>query len=77
MSAYVTVWADGFARWHAETADSPRALTRCIEAIATELHERAPRGTMYSDILEYVNLNIVSGTPSAPGLIHMIECDLT
>ena len=71
--AKVTVWADGYGRWHAETKSSRLALHHCIEAIVDAILERSPADTARPSIVRYVNDGIVSGTPSSPELIHLIE----
>jgi hypothetical protein len=79
-------YADGYGRWHVLTRDTPRGLTRAIDAIVGELFIRR-EGTSDESVREYVNRHIASlplsewetspaygGTPIPPGAwLHFAE----
>lgn len=73
MDNNVKTWADGFGRWHAEVPDTPMGLSRAVRSIALELFDRAPRGTTFLQMREYVERNIVSAPSETPGRVHFIE----
>lgn len=68
-------WADGFGRWHAVVADTPRGLTNAVEAIAQEIHGRSSRDSRIEDVRDYVHRNIVTWDQEGtePGFIHFAE----
>lgn len=69
--AKASTWADGFGRWHAIVADTPRGMTNAINAIADEV---ALREALDPDqIKESLNLSIISIPDAEPGYIHFAE----
>lgn len=72
----VTIWADGYGRWHAEVDDTPRGLTMATYEIAQALHERADKDAYFSKSLTYVEENIVSLPSETPGRIHFAEYEV-
>lgn len=67
-----STWADGFGRWHAVVADTPRGLINAVEALTDEIAQR--ENTPRDDVRNYVHANIVS-TPEnvEPGFVHFME----
>lgn len=76
MNNNVKTWVDGFGRWHAEVPDTRMGLSRAVRSIAREVFDRAPRGTMFSEILEYVEMNIISVPCKQPGRVHFAEYEI-
>lgn len=73
MNNEVNTWADGVGRWYAEVPDTRLGLDRAIRAIALELFDRAPRGTTFEEMREYVEQNIVSVPSDKPGRVRFAE----
>lgn len=73
MTNNVKTWADGHGRWHAEVPDTPMGLSRAVRSIALELFDRAPRGTTFREMREYVEQNVVSIPSDTPGRVHFAE----
>ena len=73
MDNNVKTWADGYGRWHAEVPDTRLGVDRATRMIAMELFDRAPRGTTFIQIREYVEQNIVSIPSDTPGRVHFAE----
>lgn len=73
MDNNVKTWADGYGRWHADVPDTRLGLSRAVRSIAMELFDRAPRGTTFVQMREYVEQNIVSLPNDTPGRVHFAE----
>lgn len=76
-AALVTVWADGYGRWHTETAVSDSALQDSINAMADAIMERAPRGTSRKTITDKINDGIVHAEAVFDRLINQARINGT
>lgn len=70
----VTTYTDGYGRWHSIAPAGPDSYQLAANAIAGELLERAPRGTTFATMVDYVREELTASQDDCKqGFIHYVE----
>lgn len=70
----VKIYADGYGRWHAIVPDTPRALTKAVDAIANGMTQR--ENLSRTEAEKYIHRNITTVPADQPGTVHFIEYEI-